>query len=447
MTILDTPEKVLNYVMRNRLDELWTAWSNPVNTGGIRLSAYTPIYSQELADMLMRKCPRIDGETKQQCPGTWVVPKDDVERGVITKIACNHPGCRRYKPIIWRWSAPGDRRKLYFETKELVDFYSTRGRSFYGTLSIHDKKIIAPKAHYVNERYILGTTLGIDIDIINGTICDPLNKEDMQRTIDLLKEELDTFVPGSYNLQTSGNGIYFLLHHGLCKKDIFPTMARFNGWITHMDAIRQEKGIVRTKIDPLNSPGRLFKMVGSPHQKHDLVCIPLGVDCDITKMDNNDFKLKNFSIGKYIVDGRMSFYNRCNIEETKGLYQFLEEHSERCPDYGDRALRYKFKEITEILTGEEQPDSPEEIDKSIDRLFGWEEFKTESPGRVHYKKKNGMFMVQSYGRDHDRIIKEFREKMCKKQSESGEGNKENDKGNDKVNNKVNDRANEDLKGG
>ena len=418
-TILDTPEKLLDYVRKNRLNGLWAGWSNPSSIDGIRLAAYTPIYSQELAEIIMKKCPRIDGITKKQCPGTWVVPKDDMEKGVITKIVCNHPGCRRYKPIIWRWVASGDRRKLYFESKELVDFYATRGRSFYGTLSIHDKKIISPKAHYVSERFIVGTTLGIDIDILNGTICDSLNKEDVQKTIDLLKEELDTFVPKSYNLQTSGNGVYLLLHHSLCRREVFSTMAKFNGWITHMDVIRQEKGIMRTKIDPLNSPGRLFKMFGSPHQKHDLVCIPLEIDCDITKIENDEFKLKNFDINKYIVDGKLNFYNRSNIEETKNLYQFLEDHSARCPDYGDRALRYRFKEITEIITGEEQSNSSEEIDEEIDRLFGWEEFKTESPGRVHYKRKNGTFIVQSYGKDHDAIIKEFREKMCKKESEKG----------------------------
>jgi hypothetical protein len=418
-TILDTPEKVLNYIRKNRLNELWTGWSNPKNINGIRLAGYTPQYSEDLAEMLIKKCPRIDGKTKKQCPGAWVVPKEDVERGIITKIVCNHPGCRRYKPIIWRWVASGDRRKLYFNSKELVDFYATRGRSFYGTLSIHDNKIIAPKSHYVNEKLVIGTTLGIDIDIIEGTICDSGNKEDMQKTIDLVRENLDTFVPNSYNMQTSGNGVYFLIHHDLCRANIFPTMAKFNGWLIYLDALRQEKGITKTKIDPLNSPGRLFKMFGSPHQRYDLVCVPLLESCNITKMENKEFKLKNFDIANYIEIGnnghsKLNFYDRCDKRETKALYQFLEEHSLKSPDYGDRALRYRFKEITEILTGEEQPETSEEIDEKIDRLFGWEEFRADSPGRVHYRKKDGMFIVQSYGKDHDQIIKEFREKMCKK---------------------------------
>lgn len=423
-TILDTPEKVLSYIRKNRLDEIWTGWSNPKNTNGIRLAGYTPQYSENLAEMLIKKCPRIDGKTKEQCPGVWVVPQEDIERGIITKIVCNHPGCRRYKPIIWRWVASGDRRKLYFNSKELVDFYATRGRSFYGTLSIHDNKIVTPKSHYVNERLVVGTTLGIDIDIIEGTICDSGNKEDMQKTIDLVRENLDTFIPGSYNLQTSGNGVYFLIHHDLCRANIFPTMAKFNGWLIYLDAIRQEKGITKTKIDPLNSPGRLFKMIGSPHQRYDLACIPLDYDCDITKMENDKFKLKNFDIANYIEieDGgtghggrsKLNFYNRCDKREMVGLYSFLEEHSSKSPDYGERALRYRFKEITEILTGEEQPETSEEIDKEIDRLFGWNEFKTDTPGRVHYKQKDGKFIVQSYGKDHDKIIKEFREKMCKK---------------------------------
>lgn len=422
-TILDTPEKILSYIRKNRLNELWASWSNPKNINGIRLAAYTPQYSDDLAEMLIKKCPRIDGKTKKQCPGAWVVPQEDIERGIVTKIVCNHPGCRRYKPIIWRWVASGDRRKLYFNSKEIVDFYATRGRSFYGTLSIHDNKIITPKAHYVNEKLVVGTTLGIDIDIIEGTICDSGNKEDMQKTIDLVRENLDTFVPNSYNMQTSGNGVYFLIHHDLCRANIFPTMAKFNGWLIYLDAIRQEKGITKTKIDPLNSPGRLFKLFGSPHQRYDLVCIPLKQDCDITKMENDKFKLENFNIADYIDvtdsdngtrHSRLNFYDRCDKRETVALYSFLEEHSLKSPDYGDRALRYRFKEITEILTGEEQPETSEEMDKKIDRLFGWEEFKADTPGRVHYRKKDGKFIVQSYGNDHDKIIKEFRDKMCKK---------------------------------
>lgn len=417
-TILDTPEKVLGYIRRNRLNELWTAWSNPKNINGIRLAAYTPQYSEDLSEMLIKKCPRIDGQTKKRCPGVWVLPKEDIERGIVTKIVCNHPGCRRYKPIIWRWVASGDRRKLYFNSKELVDFYATRGRAFYGTLSIHDNKIVAPKSHYVNEKLVVGTTLGIDIDTIEGTICDSANKEDMQKTIDLVRENLDTFVPNSYNIQTSGNGVYFLIHHDLCRANIFPTMAKFNGWLIHLDNIRQEKGITKTKIDPLNSPGRLFKMFGSPHQKYDLACIPMTVDCDITKIENDKFKLKNFDINNYIEigdngRGKLNFYDRCDKREIKSLYQFLEEHSSKSPDYGERALRYRFKEITEILTGEEQPETSEEIDEEIERLFGWNEFKTDTPGRVHYRQKDGMFIVQSYGKDRDKIIKEFREKMCK----------------------------------
>lgn len=418
MTILDTPEKILSHVRKNRLNELWTNWSNPKSINGIRLAAYTPFYSEDLAEMIMKKCPRIDKSNGEQCPGVWTVPKEDVERGVVTKIVCNHPGCRRYKPIIWRWVASGDRRKLYFNDRGVVDFYASRGRAFYGTLSIHDRKIVSPNSHYVNERLIVGTTLGIDIDIIEGTICDSGNKEDLQKTIDIVREELDTFIPNSYNLQTSGNGVYFLIHHDLCKTNIFPTMAKFNGWIINLDLIRQDAGITKTKIDPLNSPGRLFKMVGSPHQKYDLVCIPMKFDCDVTKMNNDEFKLKNFDIANYIdIDsdrkGKLNFYDRCDKRESTALYSFLDEHSLKSPDYGERALRYKFKEITEILTGEEQPESSEKIDEEIDRLFGWNEFKTNTPGRVHYRQKGDMFVVQSYGKDHDKIIKEFRDKMCK----------------------------------
>ncbi len=417
-TIFDSPIKILEHIRKNNLNNIWSSYSTPKSIAGIRLNASTPIYNEYLAKNIIKKCPRVD-KNGIICGGILEIPKDDIDRGIIHTLKCSNPKCRKYKTIIYRWLSSTDKRKLHFNSPEKVDEYAPQGRAFYGTLTIHDKTTIQPKAQYVNEKLIKACSLGIDIDIINGTIIDSTNREELQKTIDLITEELNTFIPNSYNIQTSGNGIQIFIHHNLCKINVFETMAKMNALIIHLDLLRKEKGITKIKIDPLNTPGRLFKLIGSPHQRYDLVCIPINEN--LTKIETNEFKLENFDINKYRDENdKLTFYNKCDINETKALYETLENNTLKHPGYGDRALRYKFKDIVELTTHQKQEFTPEEefkyqkqIDEEIDRIFGWNKFETKIPGRVHYKECENNFRIQIYANDTDKekIIKEFNEKI------------------------------------
>lgn len=401
-----TSKDYLNHITKNKLDQIWYSYCNPKNIGfekidGIRLSAYTPIYTDFNVEMLERKCSR------KGCDGNLVVPLDDRLRRVIYKIVCNGTvnggsSCGAYKMILWRWVSGKDRTKLWFKDGGVIRYYGKVGRAFYATLSLYDRRILSKKEMYVNESLMRAHTLGIDIDIkgMKGTICDIENRIEIDKVLEIIKEQLETFCRESWSLQTSGNGVYLLIHHNLVKVDIFNQMGRFNSWLNYLNKVIKSYGIRRIKVDPINMPSRVFKLIGSIHQKYDLVCIPLLIDCKLSEMNSGEFKLKNFDINKYIVDGKLKFYNRYDGNEKKSLYEFLEEHSEKHM-YGDlRAIRYGFKESVSAITCEEQEDIKEkaESDNFEQHYTGWVPVKVDVPGRViHKKTKDGRHQIEMLG--------------------------------------------------
>ena len=358
-----TEKDYLNYIIKNKLDSIWYGWSNPKSVDGIRLVAYAPLYDEKLVELLGRKC------TRKGCNGNLIVPLDDRMRKIIYKIVCNgtvnDSACGAYKAVLYRWVSASDQTKLWFQDTDTVRHYGELGRTFYSTLSIYDRRILSKNSLYVNESLMMAHTLGMDIDIKkgHGNICDLENREQIDVVLDIVREQLNTFAGKSYNLQTSGNGVYIFLRHDMVKVDIFNQMARFNSWINYLNKVIKERGVTRIKIDAINMPSRVFKLIGSIHQKLDLVCIPLEHDCYISKMNSDEFKLKNFDIEKYIIDGKLQFYNRYDENDKKSLYDFLEEHTQKHP-YGDlRAVRYQFKDSVEIITGEEQKEEGKEEQK------------------------------------------------------------------------------------
>lgn len=402
-----TEKDYLNHIIKNKLDSIWYGYCNPKSVDAIRLATYTPIYSEKLVELLERKCSR------HECDGNMVVPLDDRTRRVINKIVCNGTvkgsACGNYKMILYRWVSAADQTKLWFKDIETVRRYGEIGRTFYATLSLYDRRILPKSSMYVNESLMRAHTLGMDIDIKHGrgTICDSVNREEIDVVLDIVRERLNTFAEGSYNLQTSGNGTYIFLHHNLVKIDIFNQMARFNSWINYLNKVIKENGVTRIKIDPINMPSRVFKLIGSIHQKHDLVCIPLIHDCHISKMESDEFKLKNFNIEKFIIDGKLQFYNRYNTDDKKGLYDFLEEHTQK-NQYGDlRAIRYDFKESVGAITGEEQKEDNEiakESEEFSDYYTGWEPLNIDISGRViHKRRPDGRHEIEMLGVKEENI--------------------------------------------
>lgn len=407
----------LKHVTDNNLHFIWSSWCNPKNTEGIRLAAYTPLFPENNnVELHNRKC------TRKGCSGTKVIPLDHIVNRIIYKRVCNGTingsTCGAYQTILYRWISQGNRTKLWFNTPDTVKNYVTHGRTFYATSIIYSNQIVIPRMQYVDESLMKATSLYVDIDIKRGTICDQENRNDLQKAFDLLRDELDTFVPNSYNLQTSGNGAYFIIHHNLVKADIMNTLSKFNAWIIHMGLKLKNSGITRVKLDPINMPSRVFKIIGSPHQTKDLVARPLEYDVKIDKLAPDKFKLKNFNINEYIDPStkKLKFYDRCDVGETKSLYQYLEEHMQHNVNSDLRAIRHNYNESISIITGEEQ----ETVDEYQKRLMKeaemyinnitWKQFQTDIPGRIMYKETDDGYEIEMIGvkdEDIDKMLESF----------------------------------------
>lgn len=327
-----------DYVIKNKLDIIWSSWSNP-QSGGIRTAAFKPIYTDSYsawADAGNKKC------TKKNCTGKFVIPDEHKKKRVMNIWRCNI--CTTKKDILYRDIDKVDsngrkKSKLYLFNGDVVRYYADKGRPFYSTLIVYDKKITDPHAQFSDVSLMKSVTLGIDIDLKNGCITDKKNREELQKAINRLKEKfLDKIVPGSYNLQTSGNGIYILIHHELVNKNVFEICTFYNALITEMNEEIENDYV---KLDALNGPSRVFKLIGSIHQEHDVVAIPLKHDCDLTKMTEDDFKLKNFNIDNYFNkdSGKLEYYNRLDLKDSEPLYEYLKNNYAMLPTSSPRAMR------------------------------------------------------------------------------------------------------------
>jgi hypothetical protein len=187
-------------------------------------------------------------------------------------------------------------------------------------------------------------------------------------------------------------------------------MGMFNGWIRQLNIELKTMGITKIKIDSINMPSRVFKMMGSIHQSYDLVAIPLEYDVNLSKMKGDEFKLENFNINNYIVDNKLNYYNRYNPNERMSLYKFLETHSIEADTSGPRAIRYDYTDAIETTTGEEQPKTkheltPEEIQSYYENQ-GWKKFDIAIPGRVYYRTmSNNDIRVKMFGVDKKDALK------------------------------------------
>jgi len=384
----------LEYVKNNELDMIWYNLCNLDE--GIKVSAYTPLFpDNNIISHFEKKCTKID------CNGTLVIPIDDINNKVIFKRVCNGDNkgliCNKSESILYRWISPYNKHKLWFNDFETIYKYALMGRTFYSTNVVYDIDIVKSKSNYTDEKLIKACSLYMDFDIKQGTILDVNNKIELNKAISIVREQLDTFVPDSYNVQTSGNGAYIMLHHKLATKDLFNIMAKYNAWTRYMNEMIQKEGITKIKIDAINMPSRVFKLIASPHQKYDLVAIPLEYDCDISKIDNDKFKLKNFNISDYKNDDDIfSFCDRFKKYDIMSLYNFLDEHCEKNIHSDLRAVRYDYTISSNAITNSN-------LDENIKKPYfnkqssEWQTFNSDIHGRVIYKIKNGHYEIEMLG--------------------------------------------------
>ncbi|MCK4527991.1 hypothetical protein KAW18_11535 [candidate division WOR-3 bacterium] len=244
--------------------------------------------------------------------------------GGPAKYRCERCGLVRrlmYRRAYAREDAP----KLYFKDTKAVRDIATQAITFYHTLPIFDNKVISPDMPYSPDLRV-AYTLGMDIDLVGDTIMNTRNISALSIALDIVREELDTFIPNSYSIQTSGNGIYVMIHHSLVTDHISEYMVLYNALIRILNSkIKEKTNLV--KVDDLNDRSRVFKSIFSIHQYHPLIAIPLEYDVNIEKFDSSQFKLCNFDIKNYTDnEGNITnFYNRSLRSESGALLKRLHE--------------------------------------------------------------------------------------------------------------------------
>ena len=196
------------YVTDNGLDEIWLNYCNNKKDNSIKLVAYAPNYHYQATEnnWVKIKCERC---------GNFASVKLDKNKA-CKDYQCKE--CNMIKGILFRkLSAKKNSDKIYFDNKNTIKKISSRMRTMYFTLINFDKEIIESNSLYVNDTLWRSITLGIDVDIknMNDNITDLEVRKSIDIAKDIIKDEFNTFVPNSYTIMSSGNGLYFLINDNL----------------------------------------------------------------------------------------------------------------------------------------------------------------------------------------------------------------------------------------
>lgn len=242
-------------------------------------------------------------------------------------------------------------------------------RTWYYSLGVWAPEFFEDVEALYQPGYLQHYTLGLDCDIVKGMPWEDKNRAAMQKAHEIIMEDLNTFVPGSVNLQGSGKGWYYLLHHELLstkapimsdkRTDYFNYMLR--QWTKYSDGLKQKvehatKG--RIEIDSkLNDAARVFKLPGSIHQREETVAIPFPIDINFLTFDLEQMKLKNFRFVDYRDKNERGewitlFYNRLNKCERGALKKRMDE----LPEYEGEEEKHRLKAVlaNEGITAEPQ---------------------------------------------------------------------------------------------
>lgn len=313
----------------NIIPNVWREYCNPRDVNGIRLSVYNASHAYIKNNGTTHRCK------KSGCGGTAIL-SDDYKASA--KWQCELCGALRMPP--YRYTDSTMRRAIYFDKVRKVRELAPKARSFYHTLAILNKSTAL--SGEFNERTIVAKTHCFDIDIKHGNIIDKGNRADLQKALNIIREELDTFIPRSYFIQTSGNGIYVMVHHSLCMKNNISRNEDFKWYAGRFDALGKhlmyqlkEAGVTKVMIDSnaINrNMSRYVKATFSIHQTLPLVAIPLPKNVDLTELNPKIFMLKHFDI---------NFWKN----KTKLLY-----HNSRHNEYKPFAIRLRELDVSEKHT-------------------------------------------------------------------------------------------------
>lgn len=296
------------HVVSNDLHHIWKIYSNP--PGGVRLGATKPTSESSPAS---KRCLRggCDGVAQQTSSPS-------------ASYICQT--CSKSWSPLYRWKTPHRASGwLHYTTPKMILSRASKTRAWYATLGIFDSTKLN-RQNVFDWRILTAYSLSIDIDVIHGTILDTKNIDALNKSIDYLKDVFSC-CPESINLQTSGNGVYLMLHHSLCTEDIHITAGKFRVLLSECAAEVSKITKKRIKIDDhLINPSQVFKLAGSYHQSLPLVAIPLDTEVPLSKSVLKQSNPKHFDMHNFITsDSHILWYNNKSSTEASALDHMLDE--------------------------------------------------------------------------------------------------------------------------
>lgn len=308
----------------NKIQDIYYPFMNC--NEGFRLFVYKPSYiNQKNMNFIESSCP------KKNCNGIGKL----LDKPVGAFYKCSK--CNKIFDKTFRWkSSNKDSGNIVIENKKQLFWYSRLARTMYYTLGIWDNDEIkdGKEGAYGNHDKLKSWTFVVDIDVKHSLMLTSKNINRMNIVLSTIKNELDTFIPNSYEFMSSGNGMYVIVNHQLTKKFDYEMYTKAKlVWLSfqmYLNDLFEKANVKNIKIDDKSTKlsSAFVKLPYTFHNKYDIISVPLGHDINLNKTSDIklllDSKRKNFTT--FNINNYPKFYDRYDKNDNKGFSAFINNY-------------------------------------------------------------------------------------------------------------------------
>ena len=319
-----TQDDYNTFFYSNRLQDIYYPFMNCDD--GFRLFVYKPSYiNQKNMNFIESPCP------KKNCSGVGKLLNNPV--GAFYQCS----KCNKIFDKTFRWkSSDKDSGNIVIENKKQLFWYSRLARTMYYTLGIWDNNEIknGDDGEYGNQDKLKGWTFVMDIDVKHSLMLTSKNINRMNIVLNVIRDELNTFIPNSYEFMSSGNGIYVIVNHQLTKKFDYKMYIKaklvWSSFQMYLNNLFKKANIKNIKIDDKSTSlsSAFVKLPYTFHNKYDVISVPLCYDIDLGK--TSDIKLlldsKRNDFNTFDINNYPKFYKRYNKNDNVGFLSFINDY-------------------------------------------------------------------------------------------------------------------------
>jgi hypothetical protein len=345
-------------------------------TEGFRLFVWTPSYlNQKEMGVLNVKCDTCDGNA---------ILNNDLKKAAL--YVCEKCGKEIFK--IFRWTkASKDSGNIVIKDNNQLLYYSLNTRVMYFTLGIWKNREIrqGKDGEYGKLEKLKAWNLAIDIDVKNSLFLKPKNINKMGIVLDLIRQDLNEIVPNSYELMSSGNGMYVLLNHkltaGFSAEMFMKTKLVWSSYQECINELLNESEIKNIKLDASSTflSSAFIKLPYTFHKRYNIISVPLKYDIDFTKSESRQLLMNtNF-------DDKIKF----NIKDYPKFYTRYDENDKQS------LINWVNKYYDEHITEEKQSDNTIIVKDTWGNILTQTRFEKASKKSKHFNKDVPTYVASS----------------------------------------------------